>query len=135
MKPGTLLFVILVVGYLGLEGYVASRTKYRMEPDYIFGQYTEAATAVAACGGFEQSVRDKFQSNLRYTRRRAAEALSEQNPGQSAAAIESLVAAQEATAQRTTAELVDSQGCNGTDVRQLITRFKNRARLNLPTGE
>jgi hypothetical protein len=135
MKLGTLLFVILVVGYLGLEGYVASRTKYRMEPDYIFGQYTEAATAVAACGGVEQNVRDKFAANLRYTRRRAGAVLAEQVPTRSAADVEALVIQLEQQATASTQALIDAKGCDDTEVKQLVTRFKNRARLNLPTGE
>lgn len=135
MKPGTLLFVLLVIGYLGLEGYVASRTKYRMEPDYIFSQYTEAATAAAACGDFDPAVRDKFASNLRYTRRRAGEALAEQSPTAAEADIDAMVAGLEQTAIAETRALIDASGCSDIEVKKLLTRFKNRARLNLPTGE
>jgi len=135
MKPGTILFVVLVVGYLGLEGYVASRTKYRMEPDYIYQQFAEAARAVERCGGFETEVRDKFASNYRYTRRRAAKALAEAEPARSDAGIARYLGELEQTARTEVDAMIDTRGCKDSDVRQLLTRFKNRARLNLPTGE
>lgn len=135
MKAGTIPFVLLALGYFGLEMYVAGRNAYRMEPEHIFGEYATSSRAVGRCGPLKAVEADKFEANYRYARRRAVGAVAERDASAAPAAVEGVVRDQETAAQRSVDALIDERGCEDIEVFKLRKRYENLTRLNLPTTE
>ena len=126
-------FLIIALGYFGFEMVVASRNGYRMEPEYVFGEFVSAAQAISQCGPLKPVDAEKFNANYRYARRRAVAAVTEKQPGKPAAAIEATVQAQEAAGREEVRNLVDELGCDDVELFGLRKRYENLTRLNLPT--
>ncbi len=127
-------FLVIALGYFGFEIVVASRNAYRMEPEYVFGEFVSAAQAVSQCGPLKQVDAEKFNANYRYARRRAVTAGVEKRPDEPVAASEAAVQAQEAAGRDEVEKLVEELGCGDVELFGLRKRYENLTRLNLPTA-
>ena len=126
-------FLVIALGYFGFELLVASRNGYRMEPEFVFGEFVGAAQAIDQCGPLKPVDAEKFNANFRYARRRAVDAVAEKQPGEPAAASEAAVQAQEAAGRKEVEKLVEALGCDDVELFGLRKRYENLTRLNLPT--
>lgn len=135
MKASAIPFILIVVAYFGLEVYVASRNAYRMEPEFIFGQFVGASQAVGRCGPLKAVESAKFDANYRYARRRAASAIAEERASDAPAVIEGIVREQGTAGQREVDALTDELGCDDIELFKLRKRYENLTRLNLPTTD
>ncbi len=133
MKASAIPFIVIVVAYFALELFVASSTRHRMEPEYIFANHVKASRAVDRCGPLKPVDADKFDANYRYSRRRAVAARTESEPNESEASIEAIVHAQEEAGRREVDALVDELGCDDTELFMHRKRYEILARRNLPT--
>ncbi len=131
----TVIFAVFVIGYFALEIVVASRNAYRMEPEFIFGEFVAASQAVTLCGTLKPAEAGRFDANFSYAKRRAIDAAGQARTTESTAAIEAFVRSQEADGRREVDGLVDRLGCEDIEVFKLRKRYENFARLNLPTQE
>lgn len=131
-KLGTVLFVLIALGYLGFEIYVVSRNSYRAEPDYIFRSYVEASEAMGTCGGLKVGPTEAFESNFRYVRRRAIESIAESGQGQHAADADVAVREMEQQKRKEVDDLISRTDCDEKKVWMLRKRYENYSRQNLP---
>lgn len=131
----TIIFAVIAVGYFALEVFVASRNAYRMEPEFIFGEFVAAAHAVSLCGTLKTAESERFDANYSYARRRAVDAVGQARTAESPAAIEAFVRSRETDGRREIDGLVENLGCGDIEVFKLRKRYENLARLNLPTRE
>jgi predicted HTH transcriptional regulator len=128
MRFGTAFFVLLVAGYVGFELYALQRNRYRMEPQFIFGNFVMAARAADVCGVPKRAAVDQFQRRYATARQRAIQAQAQANPKMSVADITARIGDQEETVSREIDALVGEQGCKGKAVWKLQKRFENLAR-------
>lgn len=63
-NKGTILAVLLVLGYVGLEGYAVKKVSYRTKPDYIHDVLIQAKTVTEACNSDRLEYRDRFEKTL-----------------------------------------------------------------------
>ena len=128
MKGGVLVFVLLMVGFFGMEMYAAKRNSYRMQPDYIYAQFVGAAHAVDLCAVDTSENRVRFDRNRDYARQRAAAMLAE-NAGADATAQ---LTALEATTRDEAAALLAEKGCDDMAAWRLLKRYDLLASQNPP---
>lgn len=133
MNARVAVFLVIALVYFGFEIVVASRNGYRMEPEYVFGEFVSAAEAVSRCGTLKPVDAEKFNANFSYARRRAVAASIEKQPGEPAEAAEAVIAARESAVIEEVDNLVSELGCDDVELFGLRKRYENLTRLNLPT--
>lgn len=131
MKASTVLLLVIVLGYLAFEVHVVSRNAYRTEPVFIFGEFITASQAIRRCGPLKPVDVEQFETNYRYARWRASNAISEDRPAESPAAVEATLEAREAEGRQRVDALVADLGCEDIELRKLRKRYENFARLTL----
>lgn len=129
-KTGTVVFVLIVLGYLGFELYVVGRNSYRTEPDYIFRSYVQASQAVESCGVLKAGSYESFPGNLLYVQGRAADALAEANANLGHAAAATAIRELEIATRREVEDLISRTGCDEKEVWMLRRRYENYSRRN-----
>lgn len=139
--------IIVVIGYFGFEAYNLHRLGYRMEPLYIFDQFASAHVAIQHCGQADSSERRRFADNFAYVTARAEEDLTERYTDELSTQPQELadnsapkvpeqhaegsITDRLALRQAEVEALLESQGCDGPDLRRLVKFHEIRARLNL----
>jgi hypothetical protein len=122
------LFILIVVGYVGFELYGLHRAKERMDPVTILDKFHMADRATSRCGEPEGDDLQSFQRNLELAEARATRALAERSPEASQTEIaERLATRREARVQEVDA-LIEAQGCGDREIYILLRRFEIWAR-------
>ncbi|MEM1080376.1 MAG: hypothetical protein AAGH65_02230 [Pseudomonadota bacterium] len=133
MNAGTVLFLLIVVAYLGFEVWAVSKVGYRMEPVYIFERFVAVDRAMTRCGQPDAAMKTDFDRNRASVRQRAERELAEQggdtNPAMIHQTLTDALRAQEAEVDA----LIDAVGCDDIELFKLMKGYENRARLNLPS--
>jgi hypothetical protein len=123
-----ILFILIVVGYVGFELYGLHRAKERMDPVTILDKFYLADRATSRCGEPEGDDLKRFQRNLGLAESRATRALDERNPDASGDEIaEMLDARREARVQEVDA-IIQARGCDDRDIYILLRQFEIWAR-------
>lgn len=131
MRAGALLALIVVVAFLGFELYTLTRLSYRTEPLYIYDQWLRADAAFERCGSGDHSERKAFLRNLSAVRRRAADALADELPGDDDAARDLRLEQRAAQQRQAVLNVVTAGGCGDKQVWRWLKTHEQRARLNL----
>jgi hypothetical protein len=124
-------FIALVVGYIAFELYAVQKTKYRIDPVYIFDQFLSAHYAVRKCGNPENGQLQQFLRNLESVTARAANKLHERHPEKSTQEIDRMIAAQRTSREQEVEAIVKANGCSDPQITTLLKRFEIRARLRV----
>ena len=131
MKPGTILFILIVIGYFAFEMYAVSKVSYRMEPLYIFERFVAVDRAMTRCGQAEAAMKADFDRNRSSVRQKAEWELFEQNPAETQEAIDRLLSEIIRKQETEVDELIHELGCDDIEIFKFIKGYGNRARLNL----
>ena len=133
MKPGTLLFILILFGYFAFEAWAVSRVGYRMEPLYIFERFVAADLAMARCGQPDSAMQSDFVRNRASVRQRAERELLKQHPAETPETIDRQLSEVIQSQETEVGALIDELGCDDIEIFKLTKGYENRARLNLPT--
>ncbi len=123
MKKEAFFGLLVVAGYIALEGYAAKRAAHRMEPLFIFDQFIRSDRAVEVCGGHHQETLSRFERNLEGVRRHAVRDLAKSHPEASAQTLEAMA---QTRAEEKRAEVdaeIAAEGCDGTSLFAHRKRF------------
>lgn len=131
MKKEALVGILVVAGYVGLEGYAASRAAHRMEPLFIFDQFIRADRAVEVCGGHDETTRERFARNLEVVRRNAERDLADAHPKADPGDAEAMAKARANEKRAEVDAEIDAEGCDGKAVWTHRKRFEIWSRKNL----
>ena len=93
MRTMPILFILIVVGYVGFELYGLHRAKERMDPVTILDKFHMADRATSRCGQPEGDDLERFQRNLGLAATRATRALEQRNPDASRVEIAEMLEA------------------------------------------
>ncbi|MEO0617485.1 MAG: hypothetical protein AAFY69_15255 [Pseudomonadota bacterium] len=132
MKPGTFAFLLFVAAYVGFEVWAVSKSSYRLERDFIYGQHVGAAYAVRVCSVDKSENEARFERNLAYAKQRAREALLETG---AEVAVATALADVESEARAEVDAIVAEKGCDDIEVWKLSRRFDLLARQNPPIAD
>lgn len=127
MKPGALFFLLFVVAYMGFELYAIEKTRYRMEPEFIYLDHVRSEHAATLCNKDVSEWSKRFAPNFDYAKARAEAvvATSEATPASHLAAL--------AVAARQDVErIIEEKGCNDTDAWRMLRRYELLAKRNPP---
>ena len=129
MKSGTPIFILIVIAYVGFEVWAVSKSSYRLERDFIYGQHVGAAYAVSVCSIDKSENGARFERNVAYAKQRARDPLLETSSEDEVAAA---LAKVEADARAEVDAIVAEKGCDDIEVWKLSRRFDLLARQNPP---
>ena len=131
MKPGTILFVLVVIGYFAFEMYAVSKVGYRMEPLYIFERFVAVDRAMTRCGQPDAAMKADFNRNRASVQQRAKRELFEQSPEETQEDINRLLTETIQREEEEVDDLIDELGCDDIELFKLMNGYENRAHLNL----
>jgi hypothetical protein len=132
MSKGTLVALLVVLAYVGFEGYAIHKLGYRMEGPYIHDHFVSAYRALNACGTAEDGQREKFLRNLASIRERASRELAEKQPEASREEVDRMLSTRATIREQEVDALVNAGGCTDKEVWKLLKRFEIYAGWNLP---
>jgi hypothetical protein len=125
----SILFIILVLGYVGVEVYSLHKAKERMDPVNLLDQFTRADRATNQCGQPEASDVQRFQRNLQGATARATKALTGRNPQQSADEIALTIETRRTAAEGEVDAVIAAKGCGDREIRTLLRMYEIWARI------
>jgi len=128
MKNGTGFAIVVVIGYIGLEGYAVHKASYRTEPAYIHNMLVEAKTAVQACAGSTSPDVEGFNRSLTRVTQKYKREIGEKTPSKSVKIIDQEVADKAAATQMTIEAFIAEKGCGHQEVKNHLRRFDIYAR-------
>lgn len=131
MKISSILAILVVLIYAGLEISTLHTQRYRTEPLFIHGQFVSADHATERCGEPEAEERARFRSNFRAVQRNALEDLQEDSPDATEESLRRRLDELAATRVMELDALIDSNGCSDPEVRRFVKLHEVRSRLNL----
>jgi hypothetical protein len=123
-----ILFILIVVGYVGFELYGLHRAKERMDPVTILDKFHMADRASSRCGQPEGDDLERFQRNLGLAATRATRALEQRNPDASGVEIAEMLEARRDTRQQEVDAIIAARGCGDREIYILLRRFEIWAR-------
>ncbi|MEM7762530.1 MAG: hypothetical protein AAF290_00495 [Pseudomonadota bacterium] len=127
MKPGALFFLIFVVAYMGFELYAVEKTRYRMEPEFIYLDHVRSEEAATLCDKDVSQWQDRFAQNFAYAKGRA-EAVVASSEATSAPELAALAV----DAKQDVARIIGEKGCKDTEVWRMLRRYELLAKRNPP---
>jgi hypothetical protein len=128
MRTMPVLFILIVVGYVGFELYGLHRAKERMDPVTILDKFHMADRATSRCGEPEGDDLERFQRNLGLAERRATRALAERSPDATGVEIAEMLAARREASVQEVDGIVEAKGCGDREIYILLRRFEIWAR-------
>lgn len=128
MRTMPILFILIVVGYVGFELYGLHRAKERMDPVTILDKFHMADRATSRCGEPEGDDLERFQRNLGLAERRATRALEERSPDATGVEIAEMLAARREASVQEVDGIVEAKGCGDREIYILLRRFAIWAR-------
>ena len=132
MKLGTFGFLLFVAAYVGFEVWAVSKSSYRLERDFIYGQHVGAAYAVSVCSTDKSENGARVERNAAYAKQRARDTLLETG---TEAEVAAALAKVEADARAEVDAIVAEKGCDDIEVWKLSRRVDLLARQNPPIAE
>ncbi len=131
MKRASILWILVVVGYLGFEVDAIRRSRHLFEPLHTLDVFTSAQRASQRCGDPEDPRREPFERNLASVRRRARDDLARSHPQQPSEAVERMLAERTRAREAEVDALVAAEGCESGSVWRLLKLHEQRARLTV----
>lgn len=128
MKIGYVLAFAVVAGYLAFETYAVSRSKHRMEDDFIYRSLVEARVGAERCGDAPAEEVARVQVVVDRVRGRLREDLAEAREAPDSAAVEAEIDALTRTVEAETWATLDAEGCESNTARRLVRRHLNWSR-------
>ncbi len=127
MNIGTILAIIVLVGYLGLQAFTFQQANEREKPAFIYPLLLEAKTASNICYSSALELEERFSKTLQQTTQGYRETLSEAAPTLSEAAIDQQLAQEIAAAEKKATEEVLDKGCLHPDIEAHFQRYRTYA--------
>jgi hypothetical protein len=123
-----ILFILIVVGYVGFELYGLHRAKERMDPVTILDKFHMADRATSRCGQPEGDDLERFRRNLGLAATRATRALEQRNPDASRIEIAEMLEVRRTAREQEVDGIVEARGCGDREIYILLRRFEIWAR-------
>lgn len=131
MNIGTIVAIVILAGYLGLQAYSINQANQQNKPAYIHPLLIEAKTASKICHSSALELEELFSRTLQRTTDSYQEALSEAADTSSEADIERQLAQQIAALEKKVTEEVISKGCLHPDIEAYFQRYRLYAKKSL----
>lgn len=123
--------ILIIGGLLAFEAHTWRKAAYRMEPLHMYDQFVIVGEAAERCGDPTPELREQFARNLEARERRTLEALVEERPDTTEAALVAELAERRAERERETVAEIEQYGCDSTEIRMLLKRYEIRATRRL----
>lgn len=124
MKTGTLIAIVVLGGYLGLEAYTIRAASKRMEPAYIHNLLVEARQATEICESSALELQARFTRTFQRAATSYEKDWAENATDSSAQIFEQQLAEQIALAQKKVTEDIDAKGCSHPDIKAHFQRYR-----------
>ncbi len=124
MNIGTILAIVVLAGYVGLEAFTIRSASERMKPAYIHPLLIEAKTASDICYSSALVLEERFNKTLQRTSNSHREAMSEAAPTLSAGDIDQQLAQLIAASEKKVTEEVTAKGCLHPDIKAHFQRYR-----------
>jgi len=123
--------LIAIGGLASIELYTWSKAKHRMEPIYIFDQFSLANHAVERCGNPEPGQRKRFLRNLEVTTARTAKDLRQRHAEKTNEQVAEMLKARDRQREQEIEALVEAGDCADPEIEKYLKRFEIRAKLRV----
>lgn len=123
MKSGTLIAIVVLAAYVGLEAYTIRHASQRMKPSYIHNLLVEAKEAAELCTSPVLELEDRFTRTLERATDSYREALTEE-ASESEQSIEQQLTEKTAAARTKVAQEVELKGCSHPDIKAHFQRYR-----------
>ena len=131
MNRAAILWILVVLGYVGFEVSAVRHSQHLFEPLFTFDQFASIQHATQRCGGPDEEQRRRFLSNLPAVRRRAGQELAERDPQRSVEEIERMLDGRTGAREAEVDALIEERGCADSEVWKLLKLYEIRARARV----
>ena len=131
MNIGTIIAVVVVIGYIAFEVSTLYQLRHRMEPLYVFDEFVTADRATAKCGAPGPEERDDFLRNFAVVERNALADLAETSPNDSTEAHSAMLEQLRNDRIQEVDLFIEENGCQDQMAWRWVKLHEVRARLNL----
>lgn len=128
INKGTAFAILVVMGYVGFEGYAIYQVKDRTKPDYIYGLLIQAKIATEACDSERLVFREKFEKTLERVTGNFRRQLEDANPDAAPTEINQLMAAFVVKSESATKKELSSMSCDSQTMKNHFQRYRLYAR-------
>lgn len=131
MDGRAILFILIVVGYVGFEVNAVRTSRHLFEPLFTFDQFASMHRATGECGDPEPGQRESFDRNFAAVATRARAELAERHPQRSSEEIAALLAERGRAREDEVDALVAAGGCADPGIWKWLKLYEQRARLTI----
>lgn len=128
-RSGLLLAILIVLAYVGFEGFAIHKASHRTKPGFIHTMMVQARTAVERCDPTDANsgVRGAFNRTLERVEGKLRQSLAEEQPEKTPDEIEQQIARRVQDAQASIGELLNGDnardGCDTPALRKHLKRY------------
>ena len=124
MKSGTLIAVVVLGGYIGLEAFTIRQASYRTEPDYIYQLLIEAEAAALLCNHSVLELQPRFERTLARVTDRYMQKLNENRSETSLEELSGQLEQQSLVARQSLEKTVAEKGCSDPELKAHFQRYR-----------
>ena len=124
MKSGTLIAVVVLGGYIGLEAFTIRQASYRTEPDYIYQLLIEAEAAALLCDHSVLELQPRFERTLARVTDSYMQKLSEDRGETSPEELSGQLEQQSLSARQSLEKTVAEKGCSDPELKAHFQRYR-----------
>ena len=124
MKSGTLIAVVVLGGYIGLEAFTIRQASYRTEPDYIYQLLIEAEAAALLCNHSVLELQPRFKRTLARVTDSYMQKLTEDRGETSQEELSRLLEQQSLSARQSLEKTVAEKGCSDPELKAHFQRYR-----------
>lgn len=125
---GTVIAALVVLVYVGFEGYAIHKVRDRTKPDYIHNVLIQAKTATEACNSDRLIYRERFERTLARVENNYREMLRETDPEATEAIISQQLVSQTAKSVAEAENELIVMNCNSQTIKNHFQRYRLYAR-------
>lgn len=124
MNSGTIIAIIVLAAYAGLEAYAFKQASHRMEPAYIHNLLLRADAATQLCDEIDQNLRGRFDKTLARVTYNYREELTQENPDENINAIDQLISNKVKAARKSIEEELAQKDCSSPEMQKHFRRYE-----------
>lgn len=127
-NKGAVLAVLVVCGYVGLEGYAIHQISHKTKPDFIYDTLIQAKTITEACNSDRLEYRNRFEKTLLRVENNYGVMLADADPEATDADIRQQIAAATLMSVATAENKLSSTDCDHQMMKNHFQRYRLYAR-------
>ncbi len=124
MNKGSLIAVVILALYIGVEAYAIRKVSHRIEPGYIHALLIRAQHATQACESEALALAPRFAQTLLRVSASYRQELAETNPELSPEDIDNRLAREIADANTEISQTIASVGCEDAEIKAHFQRYR-----------